>query len=402
MSSSAKNTFRLVEGVLDKGLPYVANYLAGKLATSLFITDYNGIIHFPVPDQKRISGEEYIDIPIGIKRKNYYYNELTKVLYYRVPYNRKNAYVIVNNCNAEAVFANIVILKEAELAIKCYFSKINRRKDVFGQSLKQYFFGTSIMDINDILKMSENEINPYEKYFALLIREESSIIDWQLIISDLLEYARSEYNNSLTVPSEDYLLILLPASYYNTSFSQKNYIGYLKEVTKPKFRLNISLGMGQPYSLINILSSFKEAQIAIILPHLMGKSNFMQRFSDLGLYYYIFSQEYEQVINYCLQRIGSLIENDYKTDGELFPTLRRLLDSCGNIKATADNLYIHVNTLYYRISRIEQILKIDLSKMETRVELYAAIKVWDTIIAMGYTHDFSDKELHLNPVYMEV
>ncbi|HPT69952.1 MAG TPA: helix-turn-helix domain-containing protein, partial [Syntrophomonas sp.] len=51
----------------------------------------------------------------------------------------------------------------------------------------------------------------------------------------------------------------------------------------------------------------------------------------------------------------------------------------GNNKATADQLYIHVNTLYYRINKIEQILNIDLAKMNARVELYTAIKVWDTL-----------------------
>jgi DNA-binding PucR family transcriptional regulator len=65
------------------------------------------------------------------------------------------------------------------------------------------------------------------------------------------------------------------------------------------------------------------------------------------------------------------------------PTLRMLLDNNFNTRATADNMFVHVNTVHYRIGKIEQLLDIDLSAMSTRVELYTAVKVWDTLEVNG-------------------
>ncbi|WP_198142797.1 helix-turn-helix domain-containing protein [Syntrophomonas zehnderi] len=43
------------------------------------------------------------------------------------------------------------------------------------------------------------------------------------------------------------------------------------------------------------------------------------------------------------------------------------------------SLFIHINTLYYRINKIEHLLELDLSRMDTRVNLYTAIKIWDML-----------------------
>lgn len=153
-----------------------------------------------------------------------------------------------------------------------------------------------------------------------------------------------------------------------------------------KFKISASLGTGRVYALGELEKSFNEARIAIILNQLMGRCSAIQRFSDMGIYHPIFSQDKKDIHQYCSQRLGRLIEHDWKNDGELLPTLRKLLDACVNIKATADRLFIHVNTLYYRINKIEQILNVDLGKMDTRVELYTAIKVWDTLQILNGSH----------------
>ncbi len=46
----------------------------------------------------------------------------------------------------------------------------------------------------------------------------------------------------------------------------------------------------------------------------------------------------------CLQTLGKIIEHDEKTDGDLLPTLRNLLDSNVNMKSTAESLF---NTCKY-------------------------------------------------------
>lgn len=403
MSITPQNMYMLIEGVLDEGLPFVASYLESHLKASVFICDHDGNIKYPeVEISSNQVKERFLDIPQEIKHKKYFYDEKERSLYYRVPYNDKNAYVVIKHCNPHQLFSYMTVIKEAELAIKCYFSKLNKNQNKFEEALKEYFFGNSMLSIHDIVQMSERDIDPYDNYFSVIIEIEGTRLnDVKLIQSYFSEYLRIQGYDVLSILNDNTILVLIPIkyckrNYQDVHYTLPDYINTYKVAIEEKFNIRISMGIGQAYPLANILRSFQEAQIAITLPRLTGKSNFTQRFSELGIYYPIFSQDIEKTIAYCLETLGALIENDYKTDGELLLTLRRLLDSCVNIKATADSLFIHVNTLYYRMNRIEQILDVDLSKMETRVELYTAIKVWDTLKAIGYIHSYEGKEQDLS------
>lgn len=400
MSSTPKNMYMLIEGVLDEGLPYVGLHLENTLGKSIIIANDDARIEFPhMVDSSLRLEERFINIPLEIKYKEYFLNESRNTLYYRIPYNKKNAYVIVKDCKAQNAFLCLSALREAKLAIKCYFTKLNKNQDKFEETLVHYFFGQNTASIHDILKLSEKDFNPYEDYFTLLLTAKNYLDEpnWKSIKAYSGEYMKNQGNDIISVINNNSLLMLIPTN--NFIIGRKgnddnifNYILYYKKAIENKFNLNTCIGIGGSYQLVNILDSFNEARIASIIPGLLGKSNFIQRFSGLGIYYSIFSQDIQFILDYCLQNLKPLIENDYKTDGELLSTLRKLLDSCGNIKSTADSLFIHVNTLYYRINRIEQILNIDLSKMDTRVSLYTAIKVWDTIVAIGYIHNYEVEE----------
>lgn len=54
----------------------------------------------------------------------------------------------------------------------------------------------------------------------------------------------------------------------------------------------------------------------------------------------------------------------------LIQTLKQYLKNDGKIKETAEDLYIHPNTLHYRIKRIQAITGIDFADFEQRMMLY--------------------------------
>ena len=156
-------------------------------------------------------------------------------------------------------------------------------------------------------------------------------------------------------------------------------INKLQAELENTFNIVLSKGIGQVYPSCSLDKSYQEACISLTLSRLIGKRNFVQRFSDLGFFSLIFSHDTGTLYNYCLKSLAPLLDYDKKTNGELLTTLRILLDSSFNYKQTADSLYIHVNTLYYRIERIQKLLGVNLSQMDIRLNLYAAIKVWDLL-----------------------
>lgn len=59
----------------------------------------------------------------------------------------------------------------------------------------------------------------------------------------------------------------------------------------------------------------------------------------------------------------------------LVPTLRAFLDCDGSWTRCAAGLHLHVNTLRYRIGRIERLTGRDLSRLEDRLDFFLALRM---------------------------
>ena len=69
-----------------------------------------------------------------------------------------------------------------------------------------------------------------------------------------------------------------------------------------------------------------------------------------------------------------LVEHDRRRHTELVRTLELFLESGGAYQQTADELHVHVNTLRLRLARVEELTGRSLSDMETRVDLFIALR----------------------------
>jgi hypothetical protein len=72
--------------------------------------------------------------------------------------------------------------------------------------------------------------------------------------------------------------------------------------------------------------------------------------------------------------LGPLRDYDARHNAELLPTLKSFLDCDGSWSACASLMYVHVNTVRYRISRIEALTGRDLSALADRVDFFLALR----------------------------
>ena len=72
--------------------------------------------------------------------------------------------------------------------------------------------------------------------------------------------------------------------------------------------------------------------------------------------------------------LGPVAEYDARHKAELLPTLRSFLACDGSWSACATRMYVHVNTVRYRISRIEALTGRDLSALPDRVDFFLALR----------------------------
>jgi DNA-binding PucR family transcriptional regulator len=71
--------------------------------------------------------------------------------------------------------------------------------------------------------------------------------------------------------------------------------------------------------------------------------------------------------------LGPLREYDDRHKAELMTTLKSFLACDGSWSACASRIYVHVNTVRYRISRIEALTGRDLSSLADRVDFFLAL-----------------------------
>jgi hypothetical protein len=72
--------------------------------------------------------------------------------------------------------------------------------------------------------------------------------------------------------------------------------------------------------------------------------------------------------------LGPVVTYDERHNAELLPTLRVFLDCDGSWNTCASRLYVHVNTVRYRIGRIEELTGRDLSSLPDRVDFFLALR----------------------------
>ena len=81
--------------------------------------------------------------------------------------------------------------------------------------------------------------------------------------------------------------------------------------------------------------------------------------------------------SYRQRVLGPLLDYDAEHDADLVRTLRTFLECAGSWQRCARRLHIHVNTLRYRISRVERITGRDLAEFATRVDFHLALQPID-------------------------
>lgn len=81
--------------------------------------------------------------------------------------------------------------------------------------------------------------------------------------------------------------------------------------------------------------------------------------------------------NFVEKNIGSLIYIDRNSDSDLLNTLSCYISHNMSISETADNLFIHRNTLHYRLEKIKKLLNTDLENMDDLVTIKLALSIYE-------------------------
>lgn len=136
----------------------------------------------------------------------------------------------------------------------------------------------------------------------------------------------------------------------------------------------ISCGIGKVYTdPSELFRSYQEAKVAYTLGILLGIS--IPFFSDLGLERILYKHDLHDLKEYYNHTLGELEKYDNDCKNELIETLEAFAANQFDITKTAKALFLHRNTLRYRLKRIEEILNIKLDNFNIKLNIFAAFKI---------------------------
>jgi PucR C-terminal helix-turn-helix domain/GGDEF-like domain len=122
--------------------------------------------------------------------------------------------------------------------------------------------------------------------------------------------------------------------------------------------------------------ALRQAQHAVDLGIRLGRAGQVICYEELGIYRLLLQVgDMDQLRQFAEDVLGPLLDYDARHKVDLVGTLCAYLNQRESLKQTARVLRVHVNTVTYRIQRIEQLTSLDLTNPDHRLSAHVAAKI---------------------------
>lgn len=148
----------------------------------------------------------------------------------------------------------------------------------------------------------------------------------------------------------------------------------LREMARLEPETAFSCGIGKTYrDPRELFRSFQEAKLALDLGELLDIP--VPYFEELGLERILYKHDAQDLKEFCETVIGKLVQYDQTNNTEFMETLDTFTANQFDMATTAQAMFLHKNTLRYRIKKIEEILEYKLDDLNNRLNIAAAFKI---------------------------
>jgi sugar diacid utilization regulator len=259
-----------------------------------------------------------------------------------------------------------------------YNEEMLNRAIFHGYNTKKSYIAT-IIDIDDFSK--------YIKRKKLINEEE--ILECKRTIKLIISNVMEKYKKStLTMNQSDSFTCIIPLDHKKLLVDNKDKNEKIREVavllediksniSKSLPGLTVSIGIGGVCNeLKKLKESVEQADKALKILKMCNKKDSIRSYKNLGIYRLFFQVENKKELTSLYEEyLAPLVNYDTNNSSDLVKTLEILLLENQNVSKTADMLFIHRNTLKYRITKIEEILDIDLKDANTCFNILLCIKI---------------------------
>ncbi|WOO37709.1 helix-turn-helix domain-containing protein [Anaerocolumna sp. AGMB13020] len=138
----------------------------------------------------------------------------------------------------------------------------------------------------------------------------------------------------------------------------------LRDLAKKEY---VRIGISYPFTKIeNFVNHFDQAFAALELGQKLKSEEPICFYQDYQFFHLLTeAKSPDKLGSFCHPALAALRQYDHANNSQLYKTLCVYIEKGCNIKLTSESLFIHRNSLVYRLDRITEICGIDLSDINT-------------------------------------
>jgi len=201
------------------------------------------------------------------------------------------------------------------------------------------------------------------------------------VIESSYQVSENHKSNIIHIFRGNYVILFLPIKRTEEIADEKNFSKKFgkevyKKIAKQFANIKFTIGIGKCYpSVLDLSNSFNQALEVITLARKIDIDNRVLHFDDFIIYHFLRSNvSDENLLKFYETTIEKLVQYDLDNNSNLIETLEEYFKNQGNASVTAKSLYLHRNTLLYRLNQVSKILNVDLEDSEKVLELQLGLK----------------------------
>lgn len=180
----------------------------------------------------------------------------------------------------------------------------------------------------------------------------------------------------MTLAQSEFAVALIPTDMFSDDLLTVILKNIVKKVEKT-YNSSMIAGVGSSYNYIEEMKlSYQEAKSTIKISKILNSKKQVYYYNNLGVYAFLSQIKNDKFLdNYMNSKLKRLEDADNIQDGQLCDTLESYLDNNCNANATAEALFIHRNTMRYRMDKIKKIIGTELTDISFFLELKLAFAI---------------------------
>ncbi|KIL51943.1 PucR family transcriptional regulator [Jeotgalibacillus soli] len=217
-------------------------------------------------------------------------------------------------------------------------------------------------------------IDQPDKSFSLAEHQWESELIYDTIEEEI---QRAEEKMQLFV-SEDKFIILMETkeNWQDNEYSFLSFLKAIQSAVETMLQKTISFGINTyAEQLVRLPESYKEAVNALSYGAMLGKNEFIESYQPKEVSEILRMIPYEQMEQFYQNTFQGLVNEPKKDYDLLMQTLSVYLESHCQLSETAKRLFIHRNTVIYRLEKCEELLGRSLKDPEQTLCLRLAFRI---------------------------